>query len=339
VKGKGILAAMVLICAVCLANVLLCSCEKPNFAESKVAVTEVAEIEINAPVDMVFNYMADPANVTDYDHNVTSVTDVRGQGAGTIFNWTAELNGQSFQGQSIFTDYEPNKRIVMKSTFPDYWTLLFQTTENGGTRIVFLLEIFLNPPAQGEEDLGKNVRAGMQIMLELIKEEVEKMPAEDSSGEKPGAEVENITIADTFMASVEIKAPVEDVFRYMNEHCEQWHFSKISNLRGEGLGRSADWSLELEGVSASGQVLVVDYEPNRRVVEFVRGNVNGQGTWFNLEHYLWLPIEGGTRVMFNGSYILNAPEISEAVGDLLKRENHEAGMNQILQKFKAELEK
>jgi len=151
------------------------------------------------------------------------------------------------------------------------------------------------------------------------------------------------TVSDTYVQSIVIKAPVEKTFSYMNEHPDQWHGSKMSNLQGQGLGRTMDYVYEEPGAgefNSHGQIIVADYVPNQKVVEFVRGEMRENGKYFDSQAWLWTPVEGGTRVMTAGFY---TAEIKESqVKDFKARfsgKGFETDIEKILQKFKTELEK
>ncbi len=97
------------------------------------------------------------------------------------------------------------------------------------------------------------------------------------------------------MLSIVIASPPEKVFNYLKnpQHDSEWAMKgwTITNWQGEGLGATADWVLELEGKTFRGKMVVVDYIPNQKVVDYLTGDAWGTITW------LLVPVKGGTKVI------------------------------------------
>jgi uncharacterized membrane protein len=88
-------------------------------------------ILIDAPVDRVFAYYADPENLPEVWPSLLEVKDVQRPDGGhaTTFAWVYKMAGMRFSGTSVVTAHEENRRIVtenkggiestMETTFED----------------------------------------------------------------------------------------------------------------------------------------------------------------------------------------------------------------------------
>lgn len=108
-------------------------------------------IVINAPVEKVFGYIDDPTHTPEWIPGMIEVMDVTGQGAGKRFRWAYKLAGLRFQGESTWTEYIPNKRIVDQSRggIVSTWTYAF-APEGGGTRLSLMVEYTVPMPVLGK---------------------------------------------------------------------------------------------------------------------------------------------------------------------------------------------
>ena len=74
-------------------------------------------VEIDAPIDEVFAYYTEPNNMPEYWPSVVEVRDVQRDGDRPAkFAWTYKMAGVNFDGETRFTEYEPNRRVVMESS-------------------------------------------------------------------------------------------------------------------------------------------------------------------------------------------------------------------------------
>ncbi len=89
-------------------------------------------ITINAAIEKVFNYIADPMHQLDTIPSLTEVNNIEGQGVGQQWSWTYKLIEMSFNGESIVTEYEPDKRYVThsKGGIKSTWTYTFEPLGN-----------------------------------------------------------------------------------------------------------------------------------------------------------------------------------------------------------------
>jgi uncharacterized protein YndB with AHSA1/START domain len=303
---------------------LLSACARTTLSD-----TIVVSVVIKAPVERVFSYVNDFKNLPEYAPAWT-LTNLQGSGLGATFDWSLTAGGKSIRGSALTVDYVPNQRVVNISSGDVQGTetyLYFPVPE--GTKLIYAMAYSIEVPLFTKRVAAKAIRENTQADLKRLKAVMEKQalkqnPAPATSGESLGeslAGTKTLNISDTFIVSLEIKAPVEKVFSYMNQHCSEWHGSKISNVQGEGLGRTSDYLAEWPGISGHGKIVVVEYVPNQKVVEFIRGDGNG-GTWFNLENYLWLPIEGGTKLVITSYYYMANAKPTPELKEYFKREKY-----------------
>ncbi len=79
-------------------------------------------VEINTPLEKVFDFVSAPGNWTRYVTSLISVDNVSDDPikAGTTFDWTYRMLGMDFQGKGKVLEYEKNRRfsIRMEGHFP-----------------------------------------------------------------------------------------------------------------------------------------------------------------------------------------------------------------------------
>jgi carbon monoxide dehydrogenase subunit G len=89
------------------------------------------------------------------------------------------------------------------------------------------------------------------------------------------------------MAKVErtttINAPIEKVFAYVTDPTNELEFvpgiTDVRNVKGEGVGQTADWTYKMLGIPLSGKSEVLEYKPNERYVTKSSGGVVSTWTW------------------------------------------------------------
>jgi uncharacterized protein YndB with AHSA1/START domain len=102
---------------------------------------------IDAPVERVFGYVEDPANVPEYWPSVIEVKDVESQpGGGFKYGWVYKMAGVRFEGGTETTEFAVNERTVSENSGGVSGTVTWiYEPENGGTRVtmeaVYLLHI------------------------------------------------------------------------------------------------------------------------------------------------------------------------------------------------------
>lgn len=72
---------------------------------------------IDAPLEEVFAYYAEPANLPEIWPSLLEVSDVEHDEAGhpTRFRWVYKMAGMRFKGETVNTVFEPNRRYVSRS--------------------------------------------------------------------------------------------------------------------------------------------------------------------------------------------------------------------------------
>jgi len=92
---------------------------------------------INAPVEKVFAFMAEPSNLVEIWPSLLEIRNVKPlPNGGYCYDWSYKMAGLRFEGQAEWTEFVKNQRIVDKneSGIP---SLLIYTCqpEDGGTRV------------------------------------------------------------------------------------------------------------------------------------------------------------------------------------------------------------
>jgi uncharacterized protein YndB with AHSA1/START domain len=112
---------------------------------------------INAPVEKVFAYMTNPANLPEIWPCLVEVNDLvqTREGTGTSYNWVYKMAGSHFEGTAEITELIPNQRLVVKD---EGGIKAIRTTTlrpvNGGTKYTLQMEYTLPPSLLGELDPG-----------------------------------------------------------------------------------------------------------------------------------------------------------------------------------------
>jgi len=140
-------------------------------------VTLMASVEIKAPVEKVFKYGTNAANLPKWMPECKSVTDIQAKGLGQTFHWAVEVDGQKIEGQSVVVDYVLNKREEVLDTDGTSWVILYLPAAGGGTKLMMNYQVHLVVPAQDPtawpEVIKKN-QERFQGWANNIKAEVEK---------------------------------------------------------------------------------------------------------------------------------------------------------------------
>jgi uncharacterized protein YndB with AHSA1/START domain len=138
-------------------------------------------VHINRPLAEVFNYMTDPAKLSEWNNVVEEATAAETpQRVGTRVKSRARFLGRKIEGEFVVTELEPNKRYANKADkpFPLTITNTFEA-EGGGTKVV---AIFDGEPGGffkiGEPILARIAKKQFQTQLETAKELLEaQVPA------------------------------------------------------------------------------------------------------------------------------------------------------------------
>ena len=109
-------------------------------------------ITINAPVEKVFGYVEEPANLPEIWPSMVEAKDVqRLPNGGTSFRWVYKMAGMRFKGTSEDTEYVANRRVVSKSKggIESTITWTFQP-EASGTKVTFEAKYTVPIPLLGK---------------------------------------------------------------------------------------------------------------------------------------------------------------------------------------------
>lgn len=109
-------------------------------------------ITINAPVEKVFGYIRETANLPEIWPNLKEVKDVRRlPNGGASFRWVYIMAGMRFEGTSQDAEFVPNQRIVSKTKggIESTLTWTFQP-EAGGTKVILEAEYTVPIPLLGK---------------------------------------------------------------------------------------------------------------------------------------------------------------------------------------------
>ncbi len=134
-------------------------------------------ITINAPVEKVFNYLADPMTTPDWVPSLMEVKDVSGSGVGQHYRWTYKMAGVLLEGETTVTEHIPNERRATQSKggATSTWILNFET-HNGGTMLELDIEYTSPIPVIGklaEKIVLKRNEREADLAMANIKEQME----------------------------------------------------------------------------------------------------------------------------------------------------------------------
>jgi carbon monoxide dehydrogenase subunit G len=136
-----------------------------------------SSINISAPVEKVFAYVADPLTNIEWLVGATEVTDVTGSGIGQHFHWKYNMLGVPLRGESTVSEHVPNERRVVqgKGGVTSTWTFTFAPHE-GGTKLDLELDYTIPVPVLGklaEQLVLKRNQREAHLSMENIKQRLE----------------------------------------------------------------------------------------------------------------------------------------------------------------------
>jgi uncharacterized membrane protein len=110
-------------------------------------------VAINTPVEKVFAYIGDPMSMLEYLPEIVEVKDVAltVQGVGSRYRWIYKLVGIRFEGESVVTEFIPNRRRVSetKRGIVSTWTWGFESND-GGMKLSLIVEYIIPVPVLGK---------------------------------------------------------------------------------------------------------------------------------------------------------------------------------------------
>jgi len=112
----------------------------------------VKSIVINAPVEKIFAYMNDPANLIGIYPSMLEVKDVKMlPNGGASFKFTYKVAGIHLEGVSEDTDFVLNQRTVSKvGGGVEGWVTLLYEAANQGTKVTLENEYIFPVPLVGK---------------------------------------------------------------------------------------------------------------------------------------------------------------------------------------------
>ena len=110
-------------------------------------------IHIDAPVEKIFGYMLDPANLPEIWPSMVEVKDVKRmpEHVGTTYNWVYKMAGMRFEGSTQVIESSVNRHVVVKSKggIPSTFTWFYQN-DSGKTKLTVEVEYSIPMPLLGK---------------------------------------------------------------------------------------------------------------------------------------------------------------------------------------------
>lgn len=115
-------------------------------------------IVVDAPLDVVFAYVTDPAKMAEWLPSMVETRNIIGSGEGQQYDWMYKLAGILFRGQGIVIEHVPNELSVHQSIGAVHSTWTFRVeAADGGTR--FSLDVVYEVPTPVLGKLAEQVIA------------------------------------------------------------------------------------------------------------------------------------------------------------------------------------
>lgn len=141
----------------------------------------------------------------------------------------------------------------------------------------------------------------------------------------------------TVREHIDIEAPVEAVFEYMDEPSRQpditpslTHSHLLERLPNGG--SRARYTYKIFGISFSGEVRATDYVPNERIVWSMEGDLHGTIRW-----YFQALDDERSRFTYAATYALPGPSLLRPVLTPLVRRYNEREIHTLLRRLKTRL--
>ena len=130
---------------------------------------------IRAPVDRVFDYVAEPTHLPEIWPSLVAVRNIQRQANGSSFDWDYKLLGMRIHGHSDPVELVPNQRLVSRSVkgIPNTFRWLYETR---GDDTVVTLEVDYQVPMLGriaEGVVGKLNEREAETLLGNLKRKLE----------------------------------------------------------------------------------------------------------------------------------------------------------------------
>ncbi len=130
-------------------------------------------IIISAPVEKVFNYLADQKNQPDWIPSMVEVWDTSEPAVGSTFKWKYKMAGVLLEGETTVTELVPNKslRTLSKGAVASDWLFLLEASD-GRTELELTIEYTIPVPVLGkvaEKIMLKRNEREADLAIENIK--------------------------------------------------------------------------------------------------------------------------------------------------------------------------
>jgi len=136
-------------------------------------------VVLKAPVEKVFDFMADPKVNVEIMPSMVDVRDVEDPPGhvGGHFHWTYKMVGMKFDGESKVLEWEKNRRVVTesKSGIKTRWSFSYQP-EGSGSKMTVTVEYEVPVPVVGkmaEALVRKQNEKELDLILSNVKARVE----------------------------------------------------------------------------------------------------------------------------------------------------------------------
>jgi len=136
-------------------------------------------ILLNAPVEQVFDYMADVHSNVEYIPGMIDVRDIQETPdyVGTHFKWTYKMAGIKFDGETTVLEWEQYKRVVTdsKGGIKAKWYFTFGR-EAAGSKLSIAVEYEVPMPVLGklaEAVVRRQNEKELELTLSNVKARVE----------------------------------------------------------------------------------------------------------------------------------------------------------------------
>jgi uncharacterized membrane protein len=108
-------------------------------------------IIVNAPVEKVYNYLADQKSQADWIPSTVEVWDVSEPKVGASFKWKYKMAGILLEGESTVIELVPNKRIgtQTKGAVASNWLFILEA-KDGGVEVELNIEYTIPIPVLGK---------------------------------------------------------------------------------------------------------------------------------------------------------------------------------------------
>ena len=145
--------------------------------------TITCDIQIDTPIERVFEFLADPNHLPEFWPNFIEVKNVKKSKVsdGFTFNWDYKMSGVRFEGKAETVEYVPYERLVIRSDKGLESTITWRFQLSGrGTHLMLKFDYQI-PPAllkrTKEEIVLRENEHEVDAMLQNVKSILELQPA------------------------------------------------------------------------------------------------------------------------------------------------------------------